>query len=426
MFNFNYKILLSYLYMSELALFGGKPIRTTSFPTWPKSSNAIKRSLIHTLEHEQWGVGSSTIDQFNSAFSEFQDAKHCISLHSGTSALWVALKAAGVEQGDEVILPAYTFIATATAVILSNAIPIFCDIQTETGNIDPEDLRTKISERTKVIIPVHVAGSPVDMNPILKLAEEKRIKVIEDAAQAHGATYNDIKVGALGLGGIFSFQTSKNMSSGEGGAIVTNDDDFADACFSYHNCGRLRNSAWYEHHRLGSNLRMSAFNAAVLIPQLDSIKSDMDVRDVNREKLDNFISKIDGLEPMKLCDNVSRSANHIYMFRYDETYFDNIPREIFFKAMQSEGVFTYKGWSPLYREPLFITNENEYPWLKDKDYSSLSLTNTELFAEKQGVWLRQNHLLGNESDIHDIQNAIEKVTNYMKTDPKPFLDLAKK
>ena len=242
---------------------------------------------------------------------------------SCTAAMEMGAILSDLSPGDEVILPAYTFIATATAVILSNAIPIFCDIQTETGNIDPEDLRTKISERTKVIIPVHVAGSPVDMNPILKLAEEKRIKVIEDAAQAHGATYNDIKVGALGLGGIFSFQTSKNMSSGEGGAIVTNDDDFADACFSYHNCGRLRNSAWYEHHRLGSNLRMSAFNAAVLIPQLDSIKSDMDVRDVNREKLDNFISKIDGLEPMKLCDNVSRSANHIYMFRYDETYFDN-------------------------------------------------------------------------------------------------------
>tara|TARA_B000000557_G_scaffold196179_1_gene161505 strand:+ start:1298 stop:2536 length:1239 start_codon:yes stop_codon:yes gene_type:complete len=411
--------------MSELALFGGKPIRTESFPTWPKSNNHIKNSLIHTLENEQWGVGSLTIDQFNNAFSKFQDAKHCISLHSGTSALWVALKAAGVKKGDEVILPAYTFIATASAVILSNAIPVFCDIQIETGNLDPEDLNSKISERTKVIIPVHVGGSPADMNSILKVASDKNIAVIEDAAQAHGATYNNIKVGALGLGGIFSFQTSKNMSSGEGGAIVTNDDEFAEACFSYHNCGRLKNSEWYEHHRLGSNLRMSALNAAMLIPQLQSIEFDMKKRDLNRKELDDFINNIDGLESMRYCDNTSRSANHIYMFRYDEEYFDNIPREIFFKAMQCEGVFTYKGWSPLYREPLFITNESEYPWLKDIDYSSLFLSNTELFAEKQVVWLRQNHLLGDKKDIKDIKNAVEKVINSMKSNPKPFLDLGK-
>ena len=263
------------------------------------------------------------------------------------------------------------------------------------------------------------------MNSILKVASDKNIAVIEDAAQAHGATYNNIKVGALGLGGIFSFQTSKNMSSGEGGAIVTNDDEFAEACFSYHNCGRLKNSEWYEHHRLGSNLRMSALNAAMLIPQLQSIEFDMKKRDLNRKELDDFINNIDGLEPMKICDNTSRSANHIYMFRYDEEYFNNIPREIFFKAMQSEGVFTYKGWSPLYREPLFITNESEYPWLKDMDYSSLFLSNTELFAEKQGVWLRQNHLLGDKKDVNDIKNAVEKVINSMKSNPKPFLDLGK-
>jgi dTDP-4-amino-4,6-dideoxygalactose transaminase len=408
--------------MSDLALFGGSPIRTKPFPEWPRTNEAIREKLISTLENEQWGVGSKTIDEFNISFAEYHDAKHCISVHSGTSALWVALKAAGVQAGDEVILPAYTFIATATAILMANAIPVFCDIEPESGNMNPNDIEFKITDKTKVILPVHVAGSPVNMNAILNIAGKHEILVIEDAAQAHGATYEGKKVGALGEGGIFSFQSSKNMSSGEGGAIITNDDEFAEACFSYHNCGRVRNGAWYEHHRLGSNLRMSAFNAAMLIPQIESLEADMALRDKNRESLDEFISHIDGLEPMSFSEGTTRSANHIYMFRYDESKFDGIPRETFFKVMQAEGVYTYKGYNPLYREPLFITNEDEYPWLKGRDYSSLFLENTETFSEKEAVWLKQNHLLGDEDDIQDIKNAFEKATEAMKQNPKPFLD----
>ncbi|MBT4555547.1 MAG: DegT/DnrJ/EryC1/StrS family aminotransferase, partial [Candidatus Marinimicrobia bacterium] len=271
--------------MSELALFGGSPIRTKPFPSWPRSTAAIREQLISTLENEQWGVGSKTIDEFNNSFAEYHDANYCISVHSGTSALWVALKAADVKAGDEVIIPAYTFIATATAILMANAIPVFCDIDLKTGNIDPLDIESKITNKTKVIIPVHIAGSPADLSSILDLAKIHELVVIEDAAQAHGATYKGNKVGALGLGGIFSFQTSKNMSSGEGGAIITNNDEFADACFSYHNCGRVKNGKWYEHHRLGSNLRMSAFNAAMLIPQIDTLESETDLRDKNRATL---------------------------------------------------------------------------------------------------------------------------------------------
>jgi len=408
--------------MSDLALFGGSPIRTIPFPEWPRTNEAIREKLISTLENEQWGVGSKTIDEFNISFAEYHDAKHCISVHSGTSALWVALKAAGVQAGDEVILPAYTFIATATAILMANAIPVFCDIEPESGNMNPNDIEFKITDKTKVILPVHVAGSPVNMNAILNIAGKHEILVIEDAAQAHGATYEGKKVGALGEGGIFSFQSSKNMSSGEGGAIITNDDEFAEACFSYHNCGRVRNGAWYEHHRLGSNLRMSAINAAMLIPQIESLEADMALRDKNRESLDEFISHIDGLEPMSFSKGTTRSANHIYMFRYVESKFDGIPRETFLKVMQAEGVYTFKGYNPLYREPLFITNENEYPWLKGRDYSSLFLENTETFSEKEAVWLKQNHLLGDEDDIQDIKNAFEKATEAMKQNPKPFLD----
>ena len=408
--------------MSALAFFGGSAIRTKPFPAWPNHTQAIKESVLSTIENDTWGIGSNTIADFNKNFAAYHDAKFCISVHSGTSALWVSLKAAGVKAGDEVIIPAYTFIATATAVLMANAVPVFADIDVNTGNMDPDNIESKITGRTKVILPVHIAGSPVDLDAINTMAKKYNLVVIEDAAQAHGAMYGNKKVGAIGLGGIFSFQTSKNMSSGEGGAIITNNDEFADACFSYHNCGRVRNGKWYEHHRLGSNLRMSAMNAAMLIPQLDTLGNDMNLRDKNRESLDTFLQGIEGITSLDMSPGATRSANHIYICRYNETEFSGISRETFFKAMQAEGVYTYKGYNPLYREPLFITNEEEYPWLKNQDYESLNLSQTELFAEKEAVWLKQNHLLGDEEDIQDIKDAFEKVTSAMKNDPKPFLE----
>ena len=407
---------------SNLAIFGGDPIRTKPFPVWPKVTNEIKNSILNTIENEEWGVGSSTIDLFNNRFAEMQDAKFSLAIHSGTSAIWICLKSAGIEAGDEVILPSYTFIATSTAVVLANAVPVFADIDLETGNIDPKSIEKLITKKTKAIIPVHTGGAPADMKKILKISNKHNIPIIEDAAQAHGSIINGEKVGALGLGGIFSFQTSKNMSAGEGGAIVSNNESFIDACFSYHNCGRVRDGEWYEHHILGSNLRMSALNAAILIPQINTWADDFSLREKNRKILDQYLSEMGGLIPMKNIKG-GKSSNHIYMCRYIEKEFEGVKRGIFFKAMQAEGVFTYRGWSPIYKEPLFSINPKEYPWLEGIKYKDLHHTNTEIFAEKQAVWLRQNHLIGSEEDTNDIINAFEKVVLAIKKDPKKFLTL---
>ena len=317
---------------SNLAIFGGEPVRTKPFPVWPKVTNEIKNSIINTIENEEWGVGSSTIDLFNNRFAEMQDAKFSLAIHSGTSAIWICLKAAGIETGDEVILPSYTFIATSTAVVLANAVPVFSDIDLETGNIDPKSIEKLITKKTKAIIPVHTGGSPSDMDKILGISKKYNIPIIEDAAQAHGSELKGKKVGALGLGGIFSFQTSKNMSSGEGGAIISNNESFIDACFSYHNCGRVRNGKWYDHHRLGSNLRMSALNAAILIPQIKTSINDFSLREKNRKILDQALTKMSGLIPIKNIEG-ARSSNHIYMCRYIEEEFNGVKRETFFKVI---------------------------------------------------------------------------------------------
>ena len=406
--------------MSKLAIHGGDPVRTKPFPEWPRPTSELKDAIISTLENEGWGVGSKAISRFEESFADFHDAKLCISTSSGTTALWVALKAAGVKAGDEVIVPPYTFIATASAVLMANAVPIFVDIDENTFNIDPDLIEDAITEKTKVIMPVHIAGNPADMDRILSIGKKHNISIIEDAAQAHGAEWNGTKVGALGTGGIFSFQTSKNMSAGEGGAIISNDETFYDICFAYHNCGRTKGGAFYEHQFLGGNFRLNAMASSMLIPQINTIQGDMALRDRNREKLDTVLRQIDGISINGAYDGTTRQANHIYLVRYDADCFNGIPREKFYKAMQAEGVYTYMGYTPLYREKLFVTDGNEYPWLKDYDFSSMKMPVTERLADKEAVWLKQNHLLGDENDTQDIIDAFEKVTTALKNEPELF------
>ena len=405
--------------MSELALFGGNPVRKKPFPVWPRITAGQKEQLLNTLESDSLGIGSDAIKAFEDQFAEFQDAKYCIATSSGTNALWVALKAGGVSAGDEVIIPPYTFIATASAVLMANAVPVFVDIDPETFNIDPVLIEKAITERTKVIMPVHIAGNPADMDRINDIAKKYDITVIEDAAQAHGAEWDGVKVGALAAGGIFSFQSSKNMNSGEGGAIISNDDTFMNSCFAYYNCGRQRGREWYEHQIVGGNHRINAMAASLLLPQLQSVEDDMVIRDKNRKKLDRALNS-EGLVTIGSYEKATRVANHLYLLKYKADYFNDVPREKFFDAMRAEGVNTYAGYNPLYREKVFDNQDDDFPWLKDIDYAGISCAETELIADYQSVWLTQNHLLGNDRDTQDIINAFEKVTTALKQMPELF------
>ncbi len=406
--------------MQTLAIFGGKPVRTKPFPQWPKFNANLKKELLNTMENDGWGVGSSIIKKFEEKFAEYHDAKFGLSTSSGTTALWVTLKAAGVKAGDEVILPPYTFIATGSSILMANAIPVFADVDPDTFNLDPAKIEAAITDKTKVIMPVHIAGNPADLDRILAIAEKHNLIVIEDAAQAHGSEWDGKKVGAIGLGGIFSFQTSKNLSAGEGGAIISNDKDFIDACFSYANCGRIRGGEWYEHQFLGGNFRLNSMAASLLLAQLETIEADMQLRDKNKQKLDEAIEQIEGLTVTKMYPKATRSANHLYLLRYDKEKFNGIHRDKFFKAMQAEGVFTYGGYTPLYREQLFTIDSNEYPWLEGINYKDMNYPVTEKLCTEEAVWLRQTHLLGDEQDIQDIIDAFVKVTTVLKEQPKLF------
>lgn len=395
--------------MPHLAVLGGAPVRSKAFPQWPILRPEHLSALRAAWESGIWGIRSPHVAEFEKRFAAFQQARLGLAVCNATEGLWVALKACGLRAGDEVIIPPYTFIATASAILRANAIPVFVDIDPNTYNIDAQQIEAAITPRTRAIMPVHVAGQPADLDAVLAVARAHNLMVIEDAAQAHGAEWRGRRVGALGDVGVFSFQSSKNMSAGEGGALVSNSEDLMARAFSYHNCGRLPQGAWYEHRVLGSNLRMTAWSAALLLAQLTTIEQDMHLRDRNANYLDQRLLEIPGIRPLLVPPQVTRHARHLYIFRYDAEAFGNLSRENFIAAVQAEGIPVYKGYAPLYREKLFALDPREYPWLEGHHYHDLNLPVCEKACTEEAVWLAQNVLLGTESDMEDIVRAIAKV-----------------
>ncbi len=395
--------------MPHLALLGGTPVRKQAFPPWPQARPGQLAALQQVLESGKWGVGSPFIAEFEKRFAEFQQAKYALSVCNGTASLMIALKACGVKAGDQVIIPAYTFIATASSVLLVNAVPVFVDIDPDTYNIDPAQIEAAITPTTKAIMPVHIAGQPANLDAILDIARRHNLPVIEDAAQAHGAEWKGRRVGAIANLGSFSFQSSKNLSAGEGGALVTDDKALIDVCFSHQNCGRVREGAWYEHRVLGGNFRLGAFQAALLTAQLATLEEDMRRREQHAHYLDQRLREIPGIKPLLAHPHVTRHARHLYIFRYEAEAFEGLPRDRFIEALRAEGIYCHKGYTPLYREQLFALDPRQHPWIEGINYRELHLPVTERAGNEEAVWIPQTALMGTEKEAEDIVMAVAKI-----------------
>jgi len=406
--------------MSELAIHGGKRVRTAPWPAWPMFDQREIDAVTEVIKSGKWGCNTGTqVRDFQKEFAEFCGAKHCICLTNGTAALEVALRAVGVRAGDEVIVPAYTFVATASCALMANAIPVFVDIQPGTYNMDPEAVRRAITERTKAIVPVHLGGRPADMDAIMAIAERHKLKVVEDCAQAHAAEWKGRKVGTLGHAGAFSFQASKNINSGEGGCILTNDDEVMRGCYSLVNLGRVIGGEWYQHDHFGSNFRMTEFQAAILRVQLTRLPEQAALRERNAAYLDEQLSKIDGVRPMGPDPRITRNAYHGYIFRYDARQFNGAPKAKFLQAVGAEGVpLAGLYGKPLYKEKLFqdlMLPASPLAHLfhgHGIDYASLHLPVVERISVEESIWVGQRLLLGTKEDMDDIVAAIAKVRKH--------------
>ncbi len=402
--------------MSTLARQGGTPVRTRPYPAWPVFDELEVQGLHQALEQGIWSSADGPYKQrFEQDFAAYHQARRGIAVNNGTIALELALQALGVGSGDEVIVPPYTFLATATAVLKLNATPIFADIDLATYCIDPDAVEAAITPRTKAVICVHLGGHPAAMDRLLALQQKYGIAIIEDAAHAHGAAWRGQRVGALGNAGAFSFQASKNMTAGEGGIVLTNDEKLADLIVSLHNCGRTADGEWYEHHNFGGNYRLGEFQCALLLAQLTRLEAQTRQREASMAYLDQQLGQIEGIIPVGRTADCTTHGCHLYLFRYQAGSFGGPSRDEFVRDLRAEGIPASVGYPiPLYRQPVFAQHRYDKRAVgfdaanPATQYGSLQQPNVEQ-ACRETVWFGQNVLLGEQSDLDDIVTAVRKV-----------------
>ena len=400
--------------MDELAILGGKPVRDRPFPAWPVYDDTEEALLIDVLRSRNWGqsVGlGPKSEELSMRFAAFCGVQYAIPVTNCTSALIVSLQAAGAGPGDEVIVPAYTFVATAFAALIAGASVRFVDIDPSTFCVDPEEVRNAINERTKAIIPVHLGGTPADMRKLVEIASQHGISIIEDCAQAHGATLDNAPVGSFGTAGCFSFHQTKNIACGEGGMITTDDAGVAELCgYELTKFGRQKGGYLHAHQTVAGNYGITEFQAAILLAQLDRNAMLSTRRSENAQYLRDQLLQVEGLTPTEQTPGTTYSANHVFFMKYDQTRFADCPRKVFVEALNAEGIPAKSLYPmPIYRQPAIATRTVQTKDMLTGSCYVESCPNAERISGREAIALPQNILIGERSDIDSVIDAINKV-----------------
>lgn len=395
-----------------LAINGGEKTVKKVFP-WPVFDDSDVEAVTATARSGAWANPDCKgyAEKVETEFAEFCGSRYALSCVNGSVALRLALIASGVRPGDEVIVPPYTFIATASIVIEANCVPVFVDIDSDTYNLDATRIEGAITERTKAIIPVHFAGLACDMDRIMEIAKKHKLVVIEDAAHAHGGEYKGKKLGSIGHAGSFSFQSSKNLTVGEGGMIVTNDEAFYERMNSLRNVGRVKGGEWYEHHYLGCNYRITQFQAALLSTQLQRLDNQTRIRDENGRYLTSLLESVKGIKPLIRSEYATLHTYHLYILRYVKEAFNGLSKKEFAAILAAEGVPAFMGYpEPLYKQPVFQKkNFLCYAIPEYVDYTNVRCPVAEKACYEEGVWILQHAMLGAREDMEDFARAIKKI-----------------
>lgn len=403
------------------ALLGGAPVHPGSWESWPKWREAWEPEVLKVLRSGRWFRGEGGhVAEFEEGYAKLLGAKRCLGVASGTTALMVALHVMEVDAGDEVIVSPFTFIATYNAILQQKALPVFADTDPATLNIDPASIESRITDRTRAILPVHIYGMPCDMDPILATARKHNLAVIEDACQAWLAEYRGRKCGTIGDLGCFSFQNSKHLPSGEGGAVTGNSDDLLDRCHSYHNCGRSVGTfkGARPYFARGSNFRMQQIQAVILMQQFEKLVKETAVRRENADYLTAQLKEIPGIQPARLPEN-SRAVWHLYPFRYDASQFHGLSRDKFMRALSAEGVPCTGGYHEQYFDGLLdeaIASRGYKRLFSSERLKAYRDSLKELKGNRQvcatTVAITQNLLLSDRGAIGHIVEAIRKIQTH--------------
>ncbi|AUH42372.1 DegT/DnrJ/EryC1/StrS family aminotransferase [Streptomyces sp. CMB-StM0423] len=366
------------------------PVRTAPWPEWPPpATDEQRKALLAVLDSGRWGATNGPeVEEFAAAFATMTGAPYAVCTVNNTVGLFLALRAVGVGPGDEVIVPAYTFVASASAVVLAGAVPVFADVDPDTLLVDPEAVAALVGPRTRAVMTVHISGAIAD-------AGTPGVPVVEDAAQAHGAVRGGRAAGTLGDAGCFSFQASKAMTAGEGGVIVTGDRATYERLWSLHNVGRRLDGGWYEHPALGWNLRMTGFQAAVLRPQLARLPAQIDRRTRSAAVLAAALADVEGLSVRPAPPDTERHTWHLALLRYDAAAFGGRTKDEFIAAMAAEGIPLDAGYRALSVEPSLAGYARPCPVAEGEAEAT--------------VWVRQHLLMADDDAMGDIARAARKV-----------------
>lgn len=401
------------------AILGGQRAGSYGFSTWPIHDATEEKALIDVLNSNKWGrLNGNVTAKFEAEYAKAHDVSHSLAVSSGTSALYTMLGAMDLGPGDEVILPVYTFVATYNVVVLNYALPILIDTDPESFQIDTTKIERAITDQTKLIMPVHIGGSPANLDHVLEIGSKHKLPIIEDACQAHLAEWKGKKVGSYGLGGAFSFQSSKNLTCAEGGAITSNSKEFIDRCYTFHNQGQAGSGTSYATGAgtRGTNLRLTEFQAGLLLAQMTRLEQQAKRRSDNASYLTELFNEIPGITPAKLHKGTTNSAYHLYMFRYDKNQFQGMSRERFFEAMAAEGIPCSAGYGQmnsggyvqgLAKNPHYLKIYGEKTmkeWLE-----RIHCPQNDKLTKEESVWFTQTMLLGERNDMEKIADAVRRI-----------------
>lgn len=408
--------------MGKLAINGGIPVfnKALKFAHWPQVTEEDLKLVADSVRGGRWCsiFSDSWTEKFAKEWAEYNNVKYCVGVSNGTVSIELALKSLGIKFGDEVIVPAVTFIATASAVTEVGAVPVFADIDVQTGQISASSIEEKITKKTRAVIGVHYGGYPFNVEEVRDVCRRHDLFLIEDAAHAHGTEWNNKKAGTFGEFGSFSFQMSKSLSAGEGGAVITDNVDLFNEAKLIHNIGRVPGAPFYIHFILSSNYRISEFSAAMLVSQLKRLPAQIILKQKNAEYLKKELKSL-GLLTLREDPRITRLGYYMLILRYQKNEFGGLSKKKFLEALRAEGVPMEEAYGvPLYKNPCFqrenlrkIFPENVLSLFPD--YQKLCLPASEQFCDEQ-LTLLHHILLSPQESLEGVVKAVKKIKDNLR------------
>ncbi|HVD15414.1 MAG TPA: DegT/DnrJ/EryC1/StrS family aminotransferase [Actinomycetota bacterium] len=404
--------------MAELAVRGGTPVRPEGYPAWPVHDERDVEAVTGVVRGGRWGgfpEPGPRADEFATRFAAYQGGRHGVVMSNGTVTMEVALKALGIGWGDEVIIPALTFSATPYAAMAAGALPVFCDVTEDTLTIDPDQIEAAVTPRTRAIMPVHLGHQMADMDRIMEIARRHSLAVVEDCAHAPGQRWRDRGAGTFGEFGSFSHQSFKILTAGEGGSLLTDDEQLARRSHSLIDCGRPKDPD-EKQYTFGANYRLGELHAALLLVALDRFPAQQQERAAAARRFQELAAEVPGVRLLPPDPRITRWSLYTYILLIEPDAFAGAGNERVCEALEAEGVGCWTGYPPMSRYDLFQPALSRLPVAVEHagrlDPAAMSFPVAERAALRETVYLDENVFRAGERGVEDAVAALAKVQRH--------------